>query len=173
MRPRHILIIAVIIVLILVGYAVVQSRRTNTTDTANTATTTTDQNAPATTNTDNTTNTTATQPAATQKGTPSTGSGSGILKYDDALALYAGRLFQFQNCVAGPPPVISPGSLAIKKGGKYMLDNRDKTAHTLKVSTQSYRLAGQNFVIATAPATVGTYTITCDGGGVAQLRVQP
>lgn len=111
---------------------------------------------------------TTTPPTATTTITPP----KGALTYEDALALYVGKRYQFDNCTAGPP-IVSPGSLSLKIGSKFMLDNRDTDAHTIKVGTQSYRISKNGFAIATAPSTRGTYNITCDGGGQAQLLVQP
>lgn len=113
----------------------------------------------------------ATQPEAQSTPSPQTVSEAqkGIL-YNQALTTYTGLRFQFVDCATGAP-VISPGSLSIKQGSKFMLDNRDPETHTIKIGNQSYRMEGESFVIVTAPSR-GTYNITCDGGGVAQLFVQ-
>lgn len=159
MKTKYLIILGIAAGVIIAGYFAWSFSRSEITDTKDNQAvpTATDTNAPTPTNSN--TNT-ATSPT------------SGVLKYDDALALYAGRLFQFTSCVAGPPPVISPGSLSIKQGAKYMIDNRDKTAHTIRVGSTPYLLAAQSFRIISAP-TKGTYNITCDGGGAAQLQVQP
>jgi len=91
--------------------------------------------------------------------------------YTQALNTYSaetgsGYRFQFVNCNG------TPGSLAIKKGVTFMIDNRDKDAHTFVVGSLTYKVGAEGFAIATAKD-VGTYNITCDGGGAAQVIVQP
>ncbi len=113
-----------------------------------------------------------TTPGAVTPPAGTVGTVKGALTYEDALALYTGKRYQFDNCTSGPP-IVSPGALSLKVGSKFMLDNRDTDAHTIKVGTQSYRIGKNGFAVATAPAARGTYNITCDGGGQAQLMVQP
>lgn len=90
------------------------------------------------------------------------------LTYDQAIALY-GKDYRFQisNCSS------TPGKLNIKAGVKFMIDNRDKAAHTFKIGTLTYKVSGYGFAVATAPAKVGSYFLTCDGGGSAEITVYP
>jgi hypothetical protein len=114
------------------------------------------------------TQTEVTEPETTPTETSKpTGSGtSSVLTYEEAIGKYGGFRFQFVDCHG------NPGSMTLKKGGTIMLDNRDEKAHTVKVGTRSYALAAYGYKIATANE-VGTINITCDGGGAAQLIVQP
>lgn len=164
MKAKYLVAATIALAIIILGYSAWKSNHTNVTERV------TEDDSPSTTTTQNT-NTTSLPVSPTAKN-GSTSPTSGGLKYDDALAAYAGKLFQFSSCVTGPPPVISPGSLSLKQGSKYMIDNRDKTAHTIRVGTTAYSLGAQSFRIVQAP-TKGTYNITCDGGGAAQLQVQP
>lgn len=88
--------------------------------------------------------------------------------YAEALKEYSasGYRFQFVNCKA------SPGSLTIKKGVTFMLDNRDNRSHKIKVGATTYSIGAYGYVIATAK-TVGLNYILCDGGGTGRLQVQP
>ncbi|OGL66440.1 hypothetical protein A2856_01985 [Candidatus Uhrbacteria bacterium RIFCSPHIGHO2_01_FULL_63_20] len=88
------------------------------------------------------------------------------LTYQGALELYGDRRIQFVSCHG------TPGSMVLGKGAKFMLDNRDKKAHTVKVGTTAYKLGALNFAIATARE-VGTFNVTCDGAGAATIQVQP
>jgi hypothetical protein len=66
-----------------------------------------------------------------------------------------------------------PGSMTMKTGTKFMLDNRDSVARTIAIEGgQSYSLSAYGFKIATAPSKEGTYYITCDKGGAASITVQ-
>lgn len=91
-------------------------------------------------------------------------------KYLDALKIYktSGYYFQFVDCHG------SPGSLVLKKGKKFMLDNRDNQTRKIAiVGGQSFNITAYNFAIATAPSSLGVHYITCDGGGAAAISVQP
>ena len=90
------------------------------------------------------------------------------MTYDEVYNLYRnlGLRFQFLDCHG------SPGSLTMKVGTKFMLDNRDVATHIIMVGSTKYTIGGQNYAIATA-STLGTHNITCDGGGAAEVRVQP
>ena len=62
----------------------------------------------------------------------------------------------------------------MKKGKKFMLDNRDdRTRKIAIVGGQSFQISAYNFAIATAPSALGLHYITCDGGGAASILVQP
>lgn len=123
--------------------------------------------------TDNTTATsTATSSAVTapkKSSTPATSPLSATQRYLDAIRIYksVGYYFQFVSCHG------SPGSLTLKKGKKFMLDNRDNVTRKIAIQGgQSFQIGPYNFAIATAPSTLGTHYITCDGGGAASILVQ-
>jgi hypothetical protein len=91
------------------------------------------------------------------------------MSYNEALKTYGvnGYRFQFTDgCLS------LPGKMTIKKGGKFMLDNRDDVAHTIKVGNQTFRLSKYGFAIATATQT-GDLDISCDGTNRSELLVQP
>lgn len=89
------------------------------------------------------------------------------LSYSAALNIYrnSGYYFQFSSCHG------LPGRISIKRGVKFMMDNRDDVARTLAINGKSYYVSSYNFVIAAAPKTAGKFFITCDGGGAATLHV--
>ncbi len=94
---------------------------------------------------------------------------SATQKYLDAIRMYknVGYYFQFVDCHG------LPGTLTLKKGKKFMLDNRDAKSHKIAiVGGQSFTIGAYNFAVATAPSTAGTHYITCDGGGAASITVQ-
>jgi hypothetical protein len=88
--------------------------------------------------------------------------------YTDALKIYSasGYRMQFVNCQA------TPGQLTIKKGQKFMIDNRDSKPHKFKVGSTLYSVKAYGFAIATSK-TLGVNFITCDGGGAAKINVEP
>jgi hypothetical protein len=95
---------------------------------------------------------------------------SATQKYLDAIRIYKnpGYYFQFVECHG------LPGTLTMKKGKKFMLDNRDAKTRKIAISGgQSFKIGAYGFAIATAPAKAGTHYITCDGGGAATILVQP
>ena len=109
--------------------------------------------------------------ASTQKksSAPATSPMSATQRYLDAIRVYktAGYYFQFVDCHG------APGSLTLKKGKKFMLDNRDSVTRKIAVQGgQSFQVKAYDFAIATAPSTLGTHYITCDGGGAASILVQ-
>ena len=119
-------------------------------------------------------------PANTVSSTDSTDSTAGGKKpakaplsatqaYLDAIKIYktSGYYFQFVDCHA------FRGSITLKAGKKFMLDNRDAKAHKLAIQGgQSFNIGSYGFAVATAPSAVGTHYITCDGGGAASITVQ-
>ncbi|OGE87548.1 MAG: hypothetical protein A3J07_04900 [Candidatus Doudnabacteria bacterium RIFCSPLOWO2_02_FULL_49_13] len=115
------------------------------------------------------------QPAATGSdqlaptSTPALGLHAG-LTYTQAVAKYASTRIQFDDC-HGTVNRTSLGSLVVKKGSPFMLDNRDPDAHVFAFGTQSYRIGGQDFAIVSATK-VGQFNLTCDGGGSAKLTVE-
>ena len=132
-----------------------------------------DSKTPTTTDSTNNQNTTQNQATTTPTSTPENGKpGAGNvttpnLNYNQALAIYQknGYRIQLSSCHG------TPGRLSIKKGAKFMLDNRDSKAHKLVVKSQTFNISGYGFSIVTAKD-VGTYNITCDGGGAAELNVE-
>ncbi len=95
---------------------------------------------------------------------------SATQKYLDAIRVYKnpGYYFQFVDCHG------LPGTLTMKKGKKFMLDNRDNKTRRIAISGgQSFKIGAYGFAIATAPTKAGTHYITCDGGGAATILVQP
>lgn len=94
---------------------------------------------------------------------------SATQKYLDAIRIYKnpGYYFQFVDCHG------APGTLTMKKGKKFMLDNRDNKTRKIAIQGgESFKIGAYNFAIATAPSKTGTYYITCDGGGAATISVQ-
>lgn len=167
MRTRDVILLVILVILLfIVGYfvwgkkaaqPVVQEQNSTTTA----FTSSTEDVVSSTTSTETTkkttTKTTAKAPLSVTQ------------KYLDALKVYknAGYYFQFLNCHA------SPGTLTMKAGRKFMLDNKDNITRSIKiVGGQSFRITAYNYAIATAPSKEGVYYITCDGGGSAQIKVQ-
>ncbi len=94
---------------------------------------------------------------------------SATQRYLDAIRVYksVGYYFQFVDCHG------APGFLTLKKGKKFMLDNRDAKARKIAVQGgQTFQVKAYDFAIATAPSATGIHYITCDGGGAASITVQ-
>ena len=110
-----------------------------------------------TTTTTGTTGTTAKPPAGNTAVTQS---------YADAYKIYAasGFRYQFVNCSG------DPGSMVVKTGQKFMMDNRDNKSHKFVVQGKAITIGNYGFAVITA-GKVGTSKITCDGGGAADLIV--
>lgn len=77
----------------------------------------------------------------------------------------SGYRFQFTHCSG------TPGSLVVKAGKYFLLDNRDAQSHTFAVAGQSYSVGGYGAAVA-AVWKLGKYQITCDGGGAASLTIE-
>ncbi|MBI2444473.1 MAG: hypothetical protein HYV42_04515 [Candidatus Magasanikbacteria bacterium] len=90
------------------------------------------------------------------------------LSYTDAVKTYrtSGAYFQLVNCRG------TPGTINLKKGVPFMIDNRDAKAHRVEVGGQAYQLKAYGFAIVTSQ-TIGINYITCDGSGAAGVNVQP
>ncbi|MBI5134933.1 hypothetical protein HZA86_01710 [Candidatus Uhrbacteria bacterium] len=92
--------------------------------------------------------------------------------YQDALDKYGdngtGYMFQFSNCSG------NPGSLTMKVGAPFLIDNRDAQEHSFVISGIGFgqNIDGYDFAVWRATK-VGTYMITCDGGGAAEMKVVP
>ncbi len=112
--------------------------------------------------------TTTPQQSATVKKTTVKPNVTAAMKYTEVMQMYqkSGYRFQFLNCQA------TPGNMTLKARVKFMLDNRDAETHKIKVGGTSYTVGSYNYVIATAPSTVGTHYVTCDGGGSARINVE-
>ncbi len=93
---------------------------------------------------------------------------SSKLPYDQALESYksSGYRIQLSNCSG------IPGKMNIKQGTKFMVDNRDSVKHTVKLASVSRSVAPYDYEIFVAPK-YGTYNLTCDGKGSAELNVYP
>lgn len=89
------------------------------------------------------------------------------LSYTKAISIYrtSGAYYAFVACHG------TPGTMTMKQGTKFMLDNRDAVSRTIAIGWNTYKLAPYSFAIATAPA-AGSYFVTCDKGGAAQLVTQ-
>ena len=95
------------------------------------------------------------------------------LDYADTKTIYDYR-FQISNCsaITGLP---SFGSLNVKQGANVVLENHDATSHVLAIGTDSYTVAGGDYLV-TAAANVDKptgYLVTCDGKGAGRLYVYP
>ena len=84
--------------------------------------------------------------------------------YGEAITTYDYR-FQFANCSG------NPGSLTMKLGTKFMIDNRDNASHQISIGTNIYKLEAYDFAIVNIQK-VGDFIITCDGGGAAHALIQ-
>ena len=127
-----------------------------------TATSTLDTSVTSTTATTSAKSTTQTTVKTTTKAP-----GAATLSYTTALKTYSASGYRFQVNNGR----VSPGSMIIKRGKTFMIDNRDSKAHTVKVGSTSYRIAAYGFVIATAK-TVGTNYIMVDGINAAKVEVE-
>lgn len=112
------------------------------------------------------------QPAtSTASSTPKSGTSSGKTSgYTKAVETYDYRI-QFSQC-HGSVNTVGSGTLSVKKGVRFMLDNRDPVAHTIAYKGVSVRVPGYGYAIESA-SVIGTYPITCDGGGALSLIVNP
>ncbi len=115
-------------------------------------------------------NSTSSSQSAVGGSTQSSGTSKPATKaYLDARKIYqtSGYYFQFVQCHG------LPGTLTLKAGSKFMLDNRDGVAHKLAIQGwETFNIGAYGFAIATAPSKVGIHYITCDGGGAATILVQ-
>ena len=111
-------------------------------------------------------------PAKTTTAKPKTitpAPGAVTLPYAEALAKYGQNGYRFQfadNCQ------IKPSSLVVKKGVRYMLDNRDDVAHRISVGSASYSLKAYGYAVPTA-SVAGAYNVYCDGRTVGKIHIEP
>ncbi len=96
---------------------------------------------------------------------------SGNSAYTEALAEYPYRI-QFDQCEATVSFPGAIGSLAIRKGDKFMLDNRDPAPHTFKFENQTLTIGGYGYAIVTADL-LGQGPVYCDGTNRVSLNVEP
>jgi hypothetical protein len=109
-------------------------------------------------------NDTSTSSTSTVKSLPKTS-----VQYTKAVETYQYRI-QFSEC-RGMINTASASQLAIAKGAKFMLDNRDPAAHIFSLKGQTVKVAGYGYAIIT-PNVLGSYPITCDGKNTFTLNVQ-
>lgn len=90
-----------------------------------------------------------------------------VLDYNATVKVYdaSGYRLQIVNCSA------RPGAMVVKRGMKFMIDNRDDATRTIAVGTQKYTLKPYGWTV-TSVAKAGQYNITCNGGGAGSLNVQ-
>jgi hypothetical protein len=138
-----------------------------------TPTSTTENTLAATSTPENSTTTitaTSTLPATTTKKVikPKTVIKTPAPSYSDIVKKYAGYRFQFSgNC-----SYVTPVSFVIKKGYKFMADNRENKKHTFTFGSQKYTVAPYGYAIFTA-TTVGKQMILCDGIQRGSVNVAP
>ncbi len=77
----------------------------------------------------------------------------------------SGYRFQFDDCHG------NPGTLTVKRGKYFLLDNRDDKAAKIGIAGQTYNIAPYSAAVA-AVWKVGEHQITCNGGGAAKLNVE-
>jgi hypothetical protein len=65
----------------------------------------------------------------------------------------------------------TPGSLTVKRGKYFLLDNRDEKAATIAIAGQTYQIGPYGAAVAAVWKT-GTHNITCNGGGAGTLVVE-
>ena len=85
--------------------------------------------------------------------------------YTQAVNQYTGFRIQFTNCSG------NPSSLTVKAGQKFMLDNRDTRSHDFGIANLIFQTAAHDYSIVSGTK-VGSYNITCDGGGTTRLTVE-
>ncbi|MCX6782141.1 MAG: hypothetical protein NTW66_03450 [Candidatus Magasanikbacteria bacterium] len=129
---------------------------------------------PVSSTADTTTSTTSTAATSTTKSTTQTkkttttkAPGAVTLSYTNALKTYSASGYRFQ-IINGRA---SPGTMIVKQGKTFMLDNRDGKSHSVKVGTASYSIGAYGFVIATA-RTLGTNYIMVDGISSSKIEVE-
>ncbi len=87
--------------------------------------------------------------------------------YGEALNYYRslGAYFQLVKCSS------TPGMISLKKGVKFMVDNRDAVAHKIGLGKTIYTVRPYGYLVLVAPGT-DSVPLTCDGGGSAMLNVE-
>lgn len=90
------------------------------------------------------------------------------LTLEGAVAQYrnSGYRFQISNCRA------TPGTMTVKQSQtKVMFQNFDNKSHTFIVGKQKFITGALDFAIITF-AEAGTFSVSCDGAGSAEVLVQ-
>lgn len=77
----------------------------------------------------------------------------------------SGYRIQFNHCTG------TPGSLVVKAGKYFLLDNRDAQSHVFAFAGQSHSIGAYGAAVAAIWKT-GTFQITCDGGGSSKITVE-
>lgn len=89
------------------------------------------------------------------------------LGYGELVKKYEGYRFQFSvNCSQ-----VTPSSFVLKKGEKFMIDNRDDKKHTFGFGGQKFSVGAFGYVIVTAQL-AGDQYVLCDGVQRARVNVQ-
>ncbi|HYF05286.1 MAG TPA: hypothetical protein VEA59_03885 [Patescibacteria group bacterium] len=88
--------------------------------------------------------------------------------YDSTITSYrdSGYIFQFSECKLLP----RKGTLQIKQGNKFAVQNVGKVAHVITVWNQKITLPPTGYVVLTA-STLGQATVACQGGEKATFNV--
>jgi hypothetical protein len=114
------------------------------------------------------TETMVTSTTSTVKIIPKTVKTTPPLAYGEMVKKYQGYIFQFdRDCTW-----VTPTSMVMKKGVKFVIDNRENKTHIFTFANNKYTLKAYNYVIVTA-APVGTNYISCDGAHRAVVKVAP
>jgi hypothetical protein len=89
------------------------------------------------------------------------------LNYTEALNFYRnkGAYLQLVHCSS------NPGAISLKKGVKFMVDNRDKVSHRIGLEGRTFVVKPYGFLLLSA-FKAATVTLTCDGGGSAQVNIE-
>lgn len=153
MNKKYAYIVAGLIVLAIIVWAIYAGNNQNNGDLGNGAGDSNNALSPANTST-----------------SPTTGTTPPVdLSYEKAIKAYPYR-FQFTLCHG------NPGTLTVKRGSIVMMDNRDPKAHTFKADKETFNIKGYGYALLHTDVLTGannTVTnITCDGGGAAVLNVQ-
>lgn len=113
------------------------------------------------------TTTTSTVNLPTKKTAPPKTTTEKPLTYEEAVKKYPDTRFQFSNSCSR----VFPSSFVIKKGLKFMIDNREDKFHIFSFLDQKYSVKPYGFVIVTAQ-TVGIQPVLCDGAQRATVNIQ-
>lgn len=89
------------------------------------------------------------------------------LSYGELVKKYEGYRFQFSlNCTQ-----VTPSSFVIKKGQKFMIDNRDDKKHVFSFGGQKYSLGAYGYAVVSTQLT-GEQSVLCDGIQKVTVNVQ-
>ncbi|HPV70828.1 MAG TPA: hypothetical protein PKY08_02960 [Candidatus Magasanikbacteria bacterium] len=113
------------------------------------------------------TSTTSTVKLPAKKSTTSKTTTEKPLTYEEAVKMYENNRFQFSNSCSR----VTPTSFVLKKGSRFMIDNREDKFHIFSFLDQKYSVKPYSFVIVTAQ-TVGVQPVLCDGAQRATVNIQ-